>query len=165
MKRARTISASLSVVALIAAVAAAQATTRSTTTFDVTATVGAACNINSANDLNFGSYTGAQIDATTLISVTCTNTTPYDLGLNAGTSAGATVTTRAMTGPTNGLLNYSLFRDAARTLNWGDTVGTDTLHVIGSGVAQPSTVYGRIPGAQTPAPGSYADTITVILTF
>jgi len=164
MNRARTISASLSVAALIAAVTAAQAATQ-TTTFDVTATVGATCNINSADDLNFGSYPGTQTDNTTTISVTCTNTTPYDLGLNVGTSAGATVTTRAMTGPGNAHLNYSLFRDASRTLNWGNTVGTDTLHVVGDGLAQQSTVYGRIPCGQSPSPGSYADTITVILTF
>jgi spore coat protein U-like protein len=165
MSRAR-IAASLSLAALIAGLAfpAAQATTQ-TTTFQVTATVAAACNINSAANLAFGQYTGTQEDTTSTITVTCTNTTPYDLGLDAGTSAGATVTTRAMTGPASALLNYSLFRDAARTLNWGNTVGTDTLHVIGNGVAQFSSVFGRIPAAQALVPGSYTDTITVTLTF
>lgn len=166
MNRTLAIPVSLPVAALIACLAftAAHATTQ-TTTFQVTATVAATCNINSAGNLDFGAYPGAQTDNTSTITVTCTNTTPYDLGLDAGTSTGATVTTRAMTGPASALLNYTLFRDAARTLNWGNTVGTDTLHVIGTGVAQNSTVYGRIPAAQAPTPGSYSDTITVTLTF
>jgi spore coat protein U-like protein len=166
LNRAQKISTSLTVAALIAglSLAAARAATQ-TTTFQVTATVAATCNINSAGNLDFGAYPGTQTDNTSTITVTCTNTTPYDLGLNAGTSVGATVTTRAMTGPASALLHYALFRDSARTLNWGDTVGTDTLHVVANGTAQGSTVFGRVPGAQAPQPGSYTDTITVTLTF
>lgn len=168
MNRALTIPASLLVAALIASLAstAAHAQLRSsTTTFQVTASVGATCNINSAGNLDFGAYPGTQTDNTSTITVTCTNTTPYDLGLDAGTSTGATVTTRAMTGTGSALLNYALFRDSARTLNWGNTVGTDTLHVVGTGVAQNSTVFGRIPAGQAPTPGGYTDTITVTLSF
>jgi spore coat protein U-like protein len=134
-----------------------------TTTFTVTATVQATCLI-SATSLAFGTYTGTQVDATSTITVTCTNTTPWNIGLNAGTAPGATVTTRQML---NGAatLNYALFRDAARTLNWGNTVGTDTLAGTGTGVAQPETVFGRVAGSQFPAPGGYADTITATVTF
>ena len=52
-----------------------------------------------ANNLGFGTYTGSAIAPTTTLSVTCTNGTTYNVGLNAGTSAGATVSARAMTGP------------------------------------------------------------------
>ena len=166
MSRALAYLTNLAVAVLIAGlvVTAAHATTQ-TTTFQVTASVAATCSLNSAGDLDFGSYSRAVSNNTSTISVTCTNTTPYDLGLDAGTSVGATVTTRAMTGPASTLLNYSLFRDAARTLNWGNTVGTDTLHVTGNGAAQSSTVFGTIPSGQAPVPGSYTDTITVTLTF
>ena len=137
-----------------------------TTTFQVTATVQTACVIGSATDLAFGAYTkSANLDATSTISVACTNTTPYDVGLNAGTSTGATVTTRHMTGPSSALLAYNLFSDASRTVNWGNTVGTDTVHVIGTGAAQSLTVYGEVPSGQRPTPGAYADTITVTVTF
>ena len=136
-----------------------------TTTFQVTSTVQSACLIDSADDLNFGPYSGLKIDATSTINVTCTNTTPYNVGLDAGTSAGATVTTRKMTGPGGALLAYALYSDAARTTNWGNTVGVDTVAGTGTGAQQTLTVYGRVAALQRPTPGSYADTITVTLTF
>ena len=135
-----------------------------TATFTVTATVQTTCSIT-ANNLNFGAYAGVQLDAATSLTATCSNGVPYTVGLSAGTSVGATVTTRKMKGPGTDLLGYSLFRDAARTANWGVTIGTDTVAGTGVGTAQTLTVYGRIPASQFIAPGSYADTITATLTF
>ena len=135
-----------------------------TTTFQVTATVAATCLI-SATSLAFGSYTGVVANATSTISVTCTNTTPYNVGLDAGTASGATVTTRKMTGPASALLNYALYRDSAHTLNWGNTVGTDTQSGTGSGSAQSLTVYGQVAASQFVAPGSYTDTITATVSY
>jgi spore coat protein U-like protein len=155
----------LGVAAVLAAIPAvpvlAQGT--ATTTFQVTATVQATCLI-SATDLAFGTYTGAQVDATSAITVTCTNTTPWNIGLNAGLCPGGTATTRCMT---NGAaqLNYALYRDAARTLNWGNTVGTDTLAGTGTGSAQANTAFGRVTAGQFPAAGVYTDTITATITF
>lgn len=136
-----------------------------TTTFQVTANVQAACLINSAANLDFGSYSGSRVDATSDISVTCTNTTNYDVGLDAGTSTGATVTTRKMTGPGGALLAYNLYSDSSHSVNWGNTIGVDTVAGVGSGSAQTLTVYGRTPAGQHPTPGGYTDTITVTLTF
>jgi spore coat protein U-like protein len=62
-------------------------------------------------------------------------------------------------------LNYELFRDSARTLNWGNTIGTDTVAGTGNGLAQTLTVYGRILGSQLVAPGAYTDTVTATLTY
>ncbi len=90
-----------------------------TTTFQVTANVQATCAI-SATAAAFGPYTGVVADTTAILTVTCSNTTTYNIGLNAGVGTGATVTTRAMTGPSSALLNYSLFQDAAHSVNWGD---------------------------------------------
>jgi len=134
-----------------------------TTTFQVTATVNATCLI-SATNLAFGTYTGTQVDATSTITVTCTNTTAWNIGLSAGTCPGATVTTRCMLNGT-AHLNYAMYRDASRTLNWGNTVGTDTLAGTGSGSAQVNTVFGRVPAGAFPAPGGYLDTITATITF
>ena len=135
-----------------------------TTTFTVTATVQPNCVI-SANALNFGTYSGALINTSSALSVTCTDTTVFNIGLNAGTATGATVTTRKMTGPSSAKLNYSLFRDSGRTLNWGNTVGSDTLSSTGTGVAQPFSVYGQIPAGQYVVPGAYADTIIATVTY
>lgn len=135
-----------------------------TSTFQVTATVTATCLI-AANPLAFGAYTGTVSNASTTISVTCTNTTPYNIGLDAGTSSGATVSARKMTGPASATLGYGLFRDSAHTQNWGNTIGTDTQTGTGNGSAQSLTVFGQIAAGQFVAPGSYSDTITATITY
>jgi spore coat protein U-like protein len=135
-----------------------------TTTFAVTATVQATCLI-SATPMAFGTYTGVAANSTSTVSVTCTNTTPYNVGLNAGLATGATVTARKMTGPGSALLGYALYSDSARTVNWGQTVGTDTVTGAGNGSAQAITVYGAVAAGQYVAPGAYTDTITATVTY
>lgn len=135
-----------------------------TTSFTVMAIIQATCTI-AANPLNFGNYAGALIDSSTIISVTCTKSANYSLGLSSGLSSGATVTTRKMTGPSSSLLNYKLFRDSGYTANWGNTVGTDTVAGTGNGTSQTVTVYGRVPANQFVRPGSYTDTIVATLSY
>jgi spore coat protein U-like protein len=135
-----------------------------TTTFQVTANVQATCAI-SATAAAFGPYTGVVVDTTAVLIVTCSNTTTYNIGLNAGVGAGATVTNRAMTGPGSALLDYGLFQDAAHSVNWGDTVGTDTVTGTGDGLAQSITVFGQVSAGQFVEPGAYLDTITATITF
>jgi spore coat protein U-like protein len=63
-------------------------------------------------------------------------------------------------------LGYLLFQDNARTLNWGNTPGTDTPAAVnGNGSAQTMAVYGQIPANQFVTPGSYADTITATVNY
>jgi spore coat protein U-like protein len=140
-----------------------------TTTFGVSATIVDSCSV-SATALGFGnvdpvSLAGTAVDATTTVDVTCANGTAYDVGLDAGTASGATVTTRQMTSGAN-TLNYALYSDSGRTTNWGNTVATDTVTGTGDGTAQSLTVYGRIPSGQGTVPtGAYSDTITVTVTY
>jgi spore coat protein U-like protein len=137
-----------------------------TSTFGVQMTVTASCIINSASTLNFGTsgVISADVDQTSTIQVQCTNTTPYDIGLNAGTGSGATVAARKMT---NGgsTITYTLYSDSGRTTVWGNTVGTDTVSATGNGSAQSYSVYGRVPAQSTPAAATYTDTITVTVTY
>lgn len=135
-----------------------------TATMGVSATVQATCLISTTN-LAFGTYTGIAVSSTSSVSVTCTNSTTYNVGLNPGLASGATVTTRKMTGPSSSLLAYSLYSDAARSTNWGQTVGTDTIAGTGNGSAQALTVYGQLPAAQYVTPGAYSDTITATVTY
>jgi len=135
-----------------------------TTTFTVTATVAATCLV-SATSLNFGTYSGALIDAASVLTVTCTNLTVFNIGLNAGTATGATVTTRKLTSPASTTLNYKLFRDGARTQNWGNTVGTDTLISQANGTALMYGVFGQMPAGQSGIPGVYSDTIIATITY
>jgi spore coat protein U-like protein len=104
------------------------------------------------------------VDQTSTVQLTCTNTTPYNIGLNAGTGSGATVATRKLTSGAN-TVNYTLYSNSGRTTVWGNTVSTDTVAGTGNGAAQNYTVYGRIPAQTTPAPGNYTDTITVTVTY
>jgi spore coat protein U-like protein len=135
------------------------------TTFTVTATVPTTCRI-ATNNLNFGTagVLAANTDSTTTLSPTCTNGTPYNIGLDKGLNGGS-VTTRLMKSAGPATIMYSLFRDAARTMNWGQTIGTDTAAGTGTGLAQSPTAYGRIPPQATPSPGTYNDTIVVTLTY
>ncbi|MCI0466362.1 MAG: spore coat U domain-containing protein [Beijerinckiaceae bacterium] len=144
---------------------AAEAAT-TTATFQSQITIVADCQIPTTNTLNFGSNGAllANVDATTTFSVQCTNTTPYDIGLNQGTTAGGTTATRLMTSG-SATVSYQMFSDAARTVNWGNTVGTDTVAATGNGAAQSYTIFGRVPAQTTPAPGLYTDTVTITVTF
>lgn len=135
-----------------------------TNSFSVTSTVQATCSI-SATPMAFGTYSANAVNSTSNISVTCTNTTVYNVGLNAGNTSGATVNNRSMTGPNAAKLGYKLFRDSARTLNWGNSAGSDTLSGSGNGTQQNLAVYGQIPAGQFVNPGSYADTITATITY
>jgi spore coat protein U-like protein len=138
-----------------------------TANFQVRITIQTSCIVVSANDLDFGTQgvLSTNVDVPTTLSVQCTTSTPYNIGLNAGTGAGATVAVRKMTGPSSNTVNYSLYQDAPRSVVWGNTVGTDTVAGTGTGAAQSYTVYGRVPPQTTPIPGLYTDTITVTVTY
>jgi spore coat protein U-like protein len=135
-----------------------------TTTFPVTVLIAGSCTI-SATNLAFGTYTGAQINATSTVTTNCTDLLPFNIGLSAGNGSGATVTTRTMTGPGAATLRYSMFRDSGHTLNWGNTVGTDTVSATGTGSAVQFTVYGQLPAAQVTTQGAYTDTIIATVTY
>jgi spore coat protein U-like protein len=138
-----------------------------TSSFTVQVTITASCTIVSTATLNFGGSVGvltANVDVSTTLQVQCTNTTPYNIGLNAGIGTGATVASRLMTSGAN-TITYSLYKDSGHVTVWGNTVGIDTQAATGTGAAQTYTVYGRIPPQTTPAPATYSDTITVTVTY
>ena len=133
------------------------------TTFRVTANVSSVCEVT-ATDLDFGAYSaqsGTPLLGTTLLRATCTPETTYNIGLNEGTSPGATVNQRKMVGATTGVLNYQLYSDATHSTIWGNTTGTDTVTGVGTGLTQDHTVFGSVPASQVIPAGDYTDTITV----
>jgi spore coat protein U-like protein len=162
-KNALKLASALVCAAVLTPVAIAATTT---TTFTVTATVLSVCSV-AATNLAFGNYdasSGTPTDASSTVTVTCTPSETYDVGLDAGTGAGATVAVRRMTNGAN-TLDYSLYQNAGRTTVWGETIGTDTQAGTGNGAGQAFTVYGRIPVAQYVAAGNYSDTITATVTY
>jgi spore coat protein U-like protein len=142
-----------------------------TTTFLVTANIDVNCLIT-ATQLDFGPYqphvanATVPLDGQSEITVTCTNGGNWVVGLDQGQFPSATVTTRQMAGPSGSSLQYALFSDAARSVNWGNTVGVDTVSGLGTGGPEILIVYGRVAAGQTSAiAGGYTDTITATITF
>lgn len=131
----------------------------------VYAQVDETCRIATASDMDFGqvsSLSGGR-DQTSHITFTCPLGMSWQVGLDNGSNAVGT--TRRMAGPDGNFIEYELYRDAARTQRWGNTLDDDT----STGTGQGSTtidlpVYGRIED-QAAASGSYQDTVTVTLTF
>lgn len=116
----------------------------------------------------FGNIPGLTVSVllnlTGSVSVTCTNSAPYNVGLDKGLTGGS-VTTRLMTDGAAHTIAYTLFRDPTRTLNWGQTIGTDTVAGTGTGAAQTIIVYGQVPSQNISVIGAYADTVNVTLTY
>jgi spore coat protein U-like protein len=136
-----------------------------TATMAVTATVTTNCSVT-ANPLAFGNYSGAALNVSTTVGVTCTNTTPYNVGLSAGAGSGATVTNRLMTlSGGSQTLSYQLLSGSFTGTNWGNTAATNWASGTGTGAAQTLTVYGVVPASQFPTPGSYSDSITVTVSY
>jgi spore coat protein U-like protein len=140
-------------------------TTRVNASVSLSISVAAWCTI-SISPLGFGSVSNFNVvtDTSTTFQSTCTNTTTYAVGLDAGIGTGATTSLRKMqSGPK--LASYTLFRDAGRTLNWGNTAGTDTLAGTGTGSQTSQSIYARLPIQAYPSAGSYTDTVTATITY
>jgi len=130
----------------------------------------ASCNV-SAVGVAFGTYTplqAAPLDVSGTINIACAgvtgrNTVTIDLSTGASNSyVNRTMSTGTAT------LSYNLYYDAAHSQVWGNGTGGS---VEGSTVIRrraPSAslpVYGSVAAGQDPAPGSYADSITVTVNY
>lgn len=136
--------------------------------FTVNGSVPVFCQITAkpAPDLDFGNVPGliaANVDNTTAIGLNCTGRTAWQVGLNNGLNASGSV--RRMRNAAGQFVPYELYRDAARNLRWGNTLGSDTQTGTGTGLAVTLTTYGRVVAPQAVAAGSYSDTITITVTY
>ena len=141
---------------------AVSATTTVGADMTVSLTITPECVITSLPDMTFASTGVISVDITTSVDlkVQCTNTTSYDIGLDAG--AAAAVANRQL----GSTIDYNLYTDSGHTTVWGNTIATDTVTSAGTGDEQTFTIYGLVPGPQTtPAPGSYTDTVHVTVTY
>ena len=156
---------------VLAAGAAQAANPTVTTTFQVSATVQPNCT-TSATPLGFGNYTpgNGAVTANSTITVNCTKSTAYTVGLNPGSTAGDAFIQRLMTSGTN-TLQYNLYTTAALTTVFGDgtgATGTDSGTGTGMANALTYTVFGQVPDNatnQASLPAIYTDTITVTVSY
>lgn len=151
---------------LLSAGSTAAIAATATNTFVSRIVIQAECKVQSTQTLDFGTrgVLDANVDASSNIGVQCTNTTPYNIQLNAGSTAGGSIATRLMTDGT-ATVAYQMYRDAGRSQNWGQTNATDTIAATGNGAVQTHTVYGRVAPQATPAPATYNDTVTVTVEY
>jgi spore coat protein U domain-containing protein, fimbrial subunit CupE1/2/3/6 len=128
--------------------------------------------------MSLGAYNGFQatdLDSSGLFIVTCTRnggppTTTVTVGIGPSTVSGSIATRRLRLVAGTDVLSYNLFRDAGRSLVWGDTIGTNTLSqniTLGnnSSGALNFTIFGRINALQDVRAGTYTDTLTMTVTF
>ena len=110
--------------------------------------------------INFASYVASLKNITGTLTVTCSKGLAYGIALNSGLSSGATITDRAMSGPSGTLLRYGIYTNASHSINWGDSSGTNWVTGTGTGKAQKYNVYGQLPANQYVTAGAYTDRIT-----
>lgn len=141
---------------------------------NVGATVDIRCQII-APSVAFGTYTPTSptpLDATGNISVNCTDSivnfimhVRMNQGQNPGPGSTAANPIRRMSNGAAGRMRYGLYRDAARTQNWGDTLGSAVFPGFFASYPVLIPVYGRVPALQSVLAGSYQDAVLATLWF
>lgn len=133
--------------------------------FTVGATVTPSCTV-STDDLAFGLVSPANgADASAAVRATCSAGASYSVGLGFGHGPGVTdPAQRRMTSGMN-TLTYGLYRDAARTLAWGNQTSNRLTGQTGTGSQQVHQVFGRVPPGQSVSSGNYADTVVVTVEY
>lgn len=138
----------------------------------------------SATSINFGSYdptSSAAVTANGSISFTCTNTGKGDtVSVTLSTGSSGTYSNRTLVRAGQSL-GYNVYADSGYTAILGNgTGGSYYLYACyGRGSGSPcgnsggypsgttftGAMYGQLPGGQDVGAGTYADTLTVTLTF
>ncbi len=122
--------------------------------------------------LDFGALAQSEnTDSTGTIIVNATNGTIYRITLDAGNNLSGSIR-RLKNSASDNFVNYWLYKDEARTLEWGDSgygntypTGTPTEEQTGDGTDQPFTAYGRAEGCGTNPAGSYQDFVLVTVHY
>jgi spore coat protein U-like protein len=139
------------------------------------------CNV-AVGTLAFGAYSGAQVNSSATMTITCTRVVfdPLTLTYTATLSTGGsgTYAQRRLThvGPPADTLNYNLYLTTVpgvlNTSVWGDgTSGTVTANgvitfpLFNFSQVRTQVVAGAIAAGPVPSAGSYGDTISVIVTY
>ncbi|MDH5545198.1 MAG: spore coat U domain-containing protein [Gammaproteobacteria bacterium] len=135
-----------------------------TAQMEITATVAGACTVQAA-PIDFGVYSGAQVDTSGQVTVSCNNGVVYNVALDAGVNSDGA--NRMLSNGTGAVLPYRLTYGGN---DWGDVGVTNTYPgepVAGTGIGLPETfnVEARLFGNIDVPPGVYSDTVTVTVAF
>lgn len=135
----------------------------------VSTTVTMSCTI-SAGALQFPGYdptSDSDVTGTATLTTDCTAggaaVITLDDGANQDADSSDAFPMRRMIGA-GGNLSYDLYSDSDRTTVWGNTEGTG-VSFTATGGSDTTTVYGSIPALQSVGGGSFADSVSVTLTY
>lgn len=135
--------------------------------FTVKANVTSKCYFT-AEDLNFGSYSSfavGPIPGQSNINMLCNSGTKYQVGLDNGSNSTGGTNRFMKNAATGALVRYDLYRDAGRTLRWGNSQGSDTFGATASKTSLTIPVYGLAFPDSSVTAGDYADTVTVTVYY
>ncbi|EMF0717972.1 spore coat protein U domain-containing protein [Citrobacter freundii] len=147
-------------------------------TFQVLMTIQKACTVTagSASNITLGpvNTTATNTNGSNTISINCSKTTPYFIGLAPSTTNGGNTTGGgAMSSVANSATNtdkvpYQLNQTSATGPVWGNTATATSVGngvaSIGTGQGQNFTVYATAPSANF-TPDDYADVVTVTVNY
>jgi len=132
--------------------------------FGVTATVQASCR-TTANAIAFRTYAAAAVNTASLVSVTCSNSVPYNVSLNAETGLVDPVAIRETTASSAALPAYAVGTHPHSILNRGQAPGTALVTRIATRSDQVIAGHKQISGGQYLAAGAYFDSIIVTVSY
>lgn len=138
--------------------------------FLVSAAVTRQCTVaaGAASNINLGSVPSSalNISGTNSVSVNCSNTTPYFIGLSP--SNGDTAGAGTMSGTGTDKVPYQLYSDAGLSAVWGNTATASSVgngvSGIGTGSVKSIPVWAKAPSADY-TPDTYTDTVTVTVNY
>lgn len=151
--------------ACLVAVLGGPATAATTSgTLSVSVVVRPSCTVSGAT-LDFGTYSSGQAaDLTGFAQISYSNCPAGELRFELNGGANGTATARKLSDGRGGLLNYAIYRNSARTQNFGQGSEAKLVTLTAPGSGQVS-IYGKIPGGQAVAGGTYTDTVVITLDF
>lgn len=138
-----------------------------TDTMQVSATVVNNC-VVAASPMAFGTLSGlgtTNIDTSATISLSCTPNAVYDVAMDLGLTGVGGQRHLVNDSDASQTIPYGLYTNATRTNGWASGVG-QTIVGTATGGSATLVAYGRIASTATAVTaGSYADTVTVTVTF
>lgn len=145
--------------------------------FNVSLTVNKACAVTTTAASNITlAAVNAGATTTTLpgtFTVSCSNNTPFFVGLAPGGGNTAGTGTLKGTGVNTATIAYALYQDAAGATPWGNTATTSSAgngkSGTGAGMATAKavsfTTYANATGSTDVQPDTYSDTVTINVNF
>jgi spore coat protein U-like protein len=115
---------------------------------------------------NYNVFTTTADDSTGTITYRC-NSTAANISISLSDGSSSTFSPRTLRKGSE-ILQYNLYRNAARTQIWGDGTGGTSVYTRANPPNNSNvnlTIYGRIPAQQDVSAGSYTDTVSAVINF